>query len=224
MIDLDNHSEMGQRLKFVMEELQLTVEDVAQKFGLNRNTVVNYRNGKTMPRADFLNRFSTEYEVNLIWLQTGVGDPLGSSGEIAAFPVGDDVVQLPILDVKASAGSGISNATPEPVGWFYILSDLIKPYDPKCIDVIRVSGDSMFPTLPQGSYIGFARGVIDNDGLYVINAGGELRVKRLHFFIDGRISLISDNKEYPEEIIRPEDLENNDVFIAGKVVFRVGGV
>ena len=82
----------------------------------------------------------------------------------------------------------------------------------------------MVPTLFDGDYIVFVQGLIDSDSIYAINAGGELRIKRLQFFLDGRISVISNNKNYPPEELSPEDMEHRAIYIVGRVIKRIGSV
>lgn len=220
---------IGNRVKIAMTAIGETLDDFSEKLGVAKSTLVNYRSGKTQPKDDFLKQLSEIYSIDLAWLQTGDGEMFGRGSSIAELPfdlepTDSSMVKIPLLDVHASAGSGILNFDPESVEWFWVMRRLLFPYTPDQIRAVYVSGDSMEPTLYDGDIALCAEGVVDNSGIYIINVGGELRVKRLHFFLDGRISVMSDNKKYPEEMITPEMLENDGIFIVGRVIKRFGDV
>ncbi len=85
----------------------------------------------------------------------------------------------------------------------------------KQIEAIKVNGDSMEPTLKNGSIIFVDRTTknIFKDGIYVVNTPGGLFVKRLNRKVDGSIELISDNSRY-----KPETLAPTEVIIMGQVI------
>ena len=47
--------------------------------------------------------------------------------------------------------------------------------------------------------------------------GEELYAKRLQQYLDGSVRLISDNKEYVEQVVKPNELEQLEII--GKVVW-----
>lgn len=124
---------------------------------------------------------------------------LGGPAAIAA----DTLVSVPVLDVAASAGPG-AFAEDERVEaairfdpiWLRRMN-----LDPAGLSVIRVTGDSMAPTLDDGDEILVDRGDAAarlRDGIYVLRLDGVLNVKRLALSAGGRrVVVLSDNPAYP---------------------------
>jgi len=112
-------------------------------------------------------------------------------------------------DINASAGGGAINFD-EGYEILYIDKKIID----KDLDAINVIGDSMEPTIKDGSIVFIDRNDknILNGGIFVINTLAGVLVKRINVKSTGEIELISDNKIYPSEIVK-EDIE-----IIGKVV------
>jgi SOS-response transcriptional repressor LexA len=113
-------------------------------------------------------------------------------------------------DINASAGGGALNFD-ENYEVIYIDKKLID----KNLDAIHVVGDSMEPTIKDGSIIFIDRSDknIQNGGIFVISTNSGTFVKRVNLKSTGEIELISDNKIYPPETISSENVE-----IVGKVV------
>ncbi len=113
-------------------------------------------------------------------------------------------------DINASAGGGALNFE-ENYETVYIDKKIID----KNLDAINVIGDSMEPTIKDGSIIFIDRNDtnISNGGIFVISTPAGVFVKRVRIKSSGEIELISDNKVYP-----PENLKTDEVKIVGKVV------
>lgn len=136
-------------------------------------------------------------------------------------PRGRDMILVPKLAVGASAGPGAS-IDGEPVEgavafdpkW---LRDL--GADPRALSIIRVEGDSMAPTLNDGDDIlvdGGDAGARLRDGIYVLRMDDGLMVKRIARAPGaGRISVLSDNAQYPSY----PDLPMASVQLVGRVVW-----
>jgi len=113
-------------------------------------------------------------------------------------------------DINASAGGGAVNFD-ENYEIIYIDKKIID----KDLDAINVIGDSMEPTIKDGSIIFIDRKNknIINGGIFVVNTLGGVFVKRVRINSSGDIELISDNKIYEKEILKKDEIE-----IIGKVV------
>ena len=111
-------------------------------------------------------------------------------------------------DINASAGGGAFNFEVD-YETLYIDKKIIN----KNLDAINVIGDSMEPTIKDGSIIFIDREdkSIQNGGIFVISTLAGVFVKRINLRSDGKIELISDNRLYPREIIEQAE-------IIGKVV------
>lgn len=115
---------------------------------------------------------------------------------------GDELISVPVLDVRASAGHGAfadherarASMRFDP-SWLRGLR-----LDPGQLSVIQVMGDSMSPTLDDGDDILVDRSDAApglRDGIYVLRLDGALNVKRL--IVDRarrRVSVKSDNPAY----------------------------
>ncbi len=113
-------------------------------------------------------------------------------------------------DINASAGGGAVNFD-ESYETVYIDKKIID----KNLDAINVIGDSMEPTIKDGSIIFIDRNDknIINGGIFVISTPAGVFVKRVRLKSNGKIELISDNKAY-----LPENINNNEINIIGKVI------
>lgn len=134
---------------------------------------------------------------------------------------GPGMVLVPKLAIGASAGAGAS-IDGEPVEgelafdprWLRGLGA-----DPRALSIIRVTGDSMAPTLNDGDDIlvdgSDAAGRL-RDGIYVLRMDDGLMVKRVARAPgQGRLSVISDNPQYPSW----NDLPMTAVRLVGRVVW-----
>lgn len=86
------------------------------------------------------------------------------------------------------------------------------------LKVIQVDGYSMIPMLLPDSFVIFEETYkLDGDGLYVINYSNQLMVKLLQITPDGKLAIISKNKDYKSFELNFK--ENNEFFkIIGKVI------
>ncbi len=91
----------------------------------------------------------------------------------------------------------------------------------KNIEAINVTGDSMEPTLNNGNiiFIDKTKQDISKDGIYAFVNENGLFVKRIQRRVDGAIDIISDNKEYPMQIAKKQEIN-----VLGKVVSSIGRV
>ena len=86
------------------------------------------------------------------------------------------------------------------------------------LEAIHVDGESMEPTLQDGSIVFIDREQtnINKDGIFIASTTTGLFIKRIRQRADGMVELISDNKIYSPEIISPDETN-----IVGKVVGNI---
>ena len=86
------------------------------------------------------------------------------------------------------------------------------------LEAIHVDGESMEPTLQDGSIVFVDREQtnINKDGIFIASTTTGLFIKRIRQRADGMVELISDNKMYSPEVISPDE-----VSIVGKVVGNI---
>ena len=140
-------------------------------------------------------------------------------------PLGDDLVVVPRLAVDASAGPGTIVEQEPRRGRVAFGAGFLREIagGSAATSMLRVSGDSMEPTLADGDEILVASrdpGEPLRDGIYVLRADGALLVKRIARNPSGGLTIRSDNPAYPAWECRSADVE-----VIGRVVWagrRIG--
>ncbi len=86
------------------------------------------------------------------------------------------------------------------------------------LEAIHVDGESMEPTLQDGSivFVDRTQTNINKNGIFIASTTGGLFIKRIQQRADGMIELISDNSLYP-----PQAVSADEVTIVGKVVGNI---
>lgn len=86
------------------------------------------------------------------------------------------------------------------------------------LEAIRVEGESMEPTLQNGSivFVDRAQTNINKEGVFIASTTAGLFIKRIRQRVDGMVELISDNKAYSPEVLAPDEVN-----IVGKVVGNI---
>lgn len=162
------------------------------------------------PTLSTLKAIANASDRSLLWLATGEGPDDFS----AVSP--DDVTQIPILDVRAGAGSGVANDGDSVNGYLPFSTSLLRHLGIKAENVraVRAGGDSMEHTITDGRLVAINAGSRDlRDGyIYALRGPSGLRIKRVQRQNSGGVILISDNRDlYPPEHLSPEEAEQIDV-------------
>ena len=91
----------------------------------------------------------------------------------------------------------------------------------KNIEAINVIGDSMEPTLNSNNIIFIDKSIKNEnrDGIYAFTTNYGLFVKRVQKRVDGKLDIISDNKDYPLQVMQKDEIN-----ILGKVISSFGMV
>jgi phage repressor protein C with HTH and peptisase S24 domain len=134
----------------------------------------------------------------------------------------EGLIAIPRFDVRASAGHGAFTDGEVPIAHLgfdqRFLSQLCSAR-PSDLSIIRVRGDSMYPTLADGDDIMVDRsaaGTQLQDGIYVLRRDDTLTVKRIAVHPGTpTITISSDNSSYPSW----PDLDPADVEVIGRVVW-----
>lgn len=152
--------------------------------------------------------------------ETELGGPV--MDEAASAGPGHGFRLVPRLDVGASAGPGALAESERMTDSLAFRGEWLRRVASGSLDalsVIKVSGDSMLPTLSDGDEIlvdaadGAAR---LRDGIYVLRADGALMVKRIAMNPAGHgFTVSSDNPAYPPWT----GLDPDSIAIIGRVVW-----
>ena len=132
------------------------------------------------------------------------------------------MIRLPTYSgVQASAGPGATATSEDADGVISFAPRFLRDQGAtpdKCV-VIWAHGDSMMPTIPDGSalIVDHSQTEVKNGSIMVIGVGDDLLVKRIRRRLDGLIDLISDNQAYPPETLGPDSLQQ--LRVVGRVVY-----
>jgi phage repressor protein C with HTH and peptisase S24 domain len=130
----------------------------------------------------------------------------------------DEFVFINQVNGKISAGAGLSPDNTINMRLAFRKEWLKRKGDPLKMSLIKISGDSMEPTLLSGDLvlIDHSRTIVaSHGGIYAISIDHEILIKRLQLlFQAGKILVISDNKQYP-----PQEIDTDKITINGKVIW-----
>ncbi len=132
------------------------------------------------------------------------------------------MIRLPTYSgVRASAGVGAVATSEEADGVMSFNARFLRDQGavPERCSVIWAHGDSMMPTIPDGSalIVDHSQTEVKNGSIMVIGVGDDLLVKRIRRRLDGLIDLISDNSAYAPETLGPAALQQ--LRVIGRVVY-----
>lgn len=72
---------IGERIKTIREELNITQATFSDKLGTARNTIANYEIGRREPMESTIKAICREFHVNYDWLKDGEGEMFESLPE-----------------------------------------------------------------------------------------------------------------------------------------------
>lgn len=203
---------LGLRLRVERERLGLSQTAFAALAGASKPSQVRYENGGRYPDGLYLERLAAK-GVDVQFVIAGKRNPTLPDRTLplaADVRIGDqEFSTIKVYEVEAAAGSGIvpvSEAVSHQMAFTrpYLMQRGIAA---DLAGIVRVRGDSMAPTIPDGAYVLVDwRGRVDwsTPGIYIIRLDDEIVVKRLQLSPkeEGNwVSLISDNSSYPPIVI-----------------------
>ena len=137
-------------------------------------------------------------------------------------PMRDGLIEIPVLNVDASAGFGAiaeSETAHTRFGFDERWLGRLTRAKSASLSIIHVLGDSMEPTLSDGDEVlvdASDHGSRLRDGIYVLRADDALVVKRVTLKPGGRkITISSDNSAYPSW----DDVDRSEIQVVGRVIW-----
>ncbi|MEO1954924.1 MAG: LexA family transcriptional regulator [Campylobacterales bacterium] len=213
-----NLGEIVEKLKDVLAESTLKKKvfdkDVAEALNIPQGTFASMKKRNSIPYEEIL-EFCALKKISVNWLFFDQAIDMLKEKTEKFFQI------RYFANIRASAGGGAEVFSEN----YEILSldekiirNLVGDYGNKELDAIHVDGESMEPTLQNGSIVFVDRTQTDikKDGIYIASTTAGLFIKRVRQRADGMIELISDNRTYS-----PEILSNEEVSIVGKVIGNI---
>lgn len=211
---------LGARLRELRRKLGDPERDVfAEQLGVSKNTLASYERGETEPTASILDAYRQSFGANVMWMVTGQGEMFSESATVTD---GVDMVEIPLYDVQAAAGTGLipkDDGLHNTVAFSRAFLRSIGAQPENCI-MLEAKGDSMLPTIPNGAFmiVDQSKQDIVDEEVFVFRVGSGLKVKRAYWRMDCDLELRSDNEAngYPPEIIGKDMAE--DLAVIGQVL------
>lgn len=233
---------IGDRLKQIMEEQNLTANALAEKSGVPQPTISRIINGSHGdPRTKTLEKIAAALNYSVHSLRGHDGFRIIEASELEEdlvpyFQLGhkspvtentQEKVKILKLAAVPSMGNGealtydgdqIIDVLPVSKSW---LERNVKA-KPQNLRVITGAGDSMHPTFSDGDMllVDVSKAKIDIDGVYVLSAHERLFIKRVRQRMDGSFEVSSDNPT-----VKTVDILNGDheIHVHGRVVWAWNG-
>ena len=216
-------SDFSDRLREERKRLSLTQADMAAAGGVKPNAQVHYESGDRAPTSDYLHRLLGA-GIDVPFLFTG---RRSLTGAVPAPASDADAVRVPLFSATGSMGDGNDLITEDvlvgdvPISRHWLQLNVPRSR-PEALQMVHAYGDSMAGTLNSGDFaiVDTDCTVADIDGVYVLQAGGQLFIKRVTRRMDGTHSVSSDNPS-----VKTVDVldGSQQVRICGRVVYGWNG-
>ncbi len=189
-------------LRKVRDSLNITQTELAEKLGVTKSYISLLESGKQAPSKGILKKME-----------------LLNSEELQEVKM-DHIERIPLLDIQASAGTGILNYDRNIKSWVGMPDIFIFPHNPKHVALLEAQGISMQPTIDHKDLLLVAENEIEiiSEKMYIIRMADELRVKRLIRKSNGNIIIWSENEAFGREELTPQEWEDRGIVIVAKVI------
>lgn len=145
---------IGERVRLIRKQLNLTQEQLAQRLGVGKAALSMIETGKAGLSTRNRNILVQDFNVNPDWIETGKGRMFNAEPNYTPYTLKTDkslpLQSVPLYSIEGTAGLVplfAEESTAKPVNFIHI------PNLPKCDGAIYVVGDSMYPLLKSGDII-----------------------------------------------------------------------
>ncbi len=210
--------EIIEKLKDVLSESTIGKKvfdkDVAMALNIPQATFATMKKRNSIPYEEIL-EFCALKKISVNWLFFDQAVDMLKAETEKFFQV------RYFSDIRASAGGGAYGFDEEEHDMISIdekiMHNMVGLGNTE-LEAIHVDGESMEPTLQDGSivFVDRTQTNINKNGIFIASTTGGLFIKRIQQRADGMIELISDNSMYP-----PQAIDASEVTIIGKVVGNI---
>jgi phage repressor protein C with HTH and peptisase S24 domain len=213
MVELSDIIEKIKDVISTSKQNKIFDKDVANILGIPQTTFATMKKRNSIPYKELL-EFCAKKKISANWLFFDQAVDMLKAETDKFFQI------RYFADIRASAGGGA-----EVFGEDYEILNVDKTiiqnmvgFGNTKLEAIHVDGESMEPTLSDGSIVFIDRDQtnISKEGIFIASTTAGLFIKRIRRRADGMIELISDNKAYSPEVLTPDE-----VSIVGKVVGNI---
>jgi len=210
-------TEIIEKLKDVISETKIGGKvfdkDVANALNIPQATFATMKKRNSIPYEEIL-AFCAQKKISANWLFFDQSVDMLKEQTEKFFQI------RYFADIRASAGGGaeVFDENYETITLDEKIVHNMVGMGNTELEAIHVDGESMEPTLQDGSivFIDRTQTNINKDGIFIAATTAGLFIKRIRQRADGMVELISDNKAYSPEVLSPEE-----VTIVGKVVGNI---
>ncbi len=198
-------SSITARLRYLLLLSRKTQAQFSRLVGVDPSSMSKILTERMAPADSFINRVVVNLGVSKDWLVSGKGVPFPKNSEMVVLNSGEMSLTpapkgAPVYNIDATAGTTpLTRAFTDENVIGYLDMPEIDPRYP----LVRVSGDSMLPTIPNGSYISI-REISDPDlifwgATYLVQLEDYRMVKMVRRHTDpSKIILHSENSAYDD--------------------------
>ncbi len=200
------------RIKYLISFSRKTQAQFSKLLGVDPSSLSKVLSQKMPVAESFINRIVVNLGVSKAWLNNGEGVPFprreGLQAVDAPAPINRAVKGAPVYDIDVTAGTTpLSQAFTREHIIGYLDMPGINPKFP----LVRVSGDSMTPRVPNGSYISIRQindpSVIFWGAMYLVELEDYRMVKYVRRHNDPKkIILHSENPAYDDMEIKRDSI------------------
>ncbi|GGI82008.1 transcriptional regulator [Shewanella hanedai] len=205
-----------------------SVRNFANSINISEGALRKYLKGVSLPQIDKALLIAKQGNVSLGWLISGEGSMSPCENQVSppevTFDAGtfsEDFSIIPGYHISVSTGHGDLNQSEQVTRHLAFRTKWLRyrGFEASNLAVVFAHGDSMEPTIQNHNslLVNIADTKLTDGSIFVLRFGEELYAKRLQKRFNGDIELISDNKEYKDQVVHIDEI--NKLHIIGKVVW-----